>query len=129
MSNPSRSCRSPAGPPITKLAQKLLRRYKERILLENTPNDDHRMGPHDVDHRVSSKFREIVNANHRIVVPTPQFIYARFKLHQIVDRESTLSRPFHPADNSTKRKFSLALAAGKLLKDLEHLVDIEATVF
>ncbi len=42
------------------------------------------MRPHDVNHHVSSKFREIVSANHGIVVAAPDLINARFELNQVV---------------------------------------------
>src|ERR1700683_974013 len=53
----------PPGPPFPNFTQELFRRSKERILLKNTPDDDHRMRPHDVNHRVPSKFAEMVGAD------------------------------------------------------------------
>src|SRR5882762_1192141 len=124
-----RGRRGPSGSPFAKLAQELLRRYKERILLEDAADDDHRMRPHDVDDRVSTKFRKIVHADDRIVVATPHIIYTRFELDEIVDVRSTFGRPIHVADNATERKSSLGVAAGKLLEHLQHPILIEADVF
>lgn len=65
--------------------QELLRRYEERIVLESAADDDQRVCAHDVDHRVSAEFRKGVGADDRILVATPNIIYPRFKLNQIVD--------------------------------------------
>src|ERR1700730_1940970 len=123
-----RGRRSLSGSPFAKLSQKLLRRYKERILLEDAADDDHRMRPHNVNHRVSSKFRKIVHADDSIVVATPHIIHTRFELNEIVDVRSTFSRPVHVADNATERKSSLGVAAGQLLEHLQHPILIETAV-
>ena len=76
------------------------------------------MRAHDVNHRLSPKFRKIVRADDGVVVATPHAIYASFELNHIVDVRSTFNGPVHAADNATKRKSSLGVAAGQLL---EHL--------
>src|SRR2546427_4503551 len=113
-----RGRRSLSSSPFAKLSQELLRRYKERILLEDAADDDHRMRPHDVNHRVSSKFRKMVRADDRVVVATPHIIDTRFELNEMVDVRSTFNRPVHAADNATERKSSLGVAAGQLLERL-----------
>src|SRR5438874_1432634 len=67
--------RSLPGTPFAKLPEELLRRYKERILLEYAADDDHRMRPHYINHHVSGKLRKIVYADNRVVVASPQIIY------------------------------------------------------
>src|SRR5258708_5083132 len=67
--------RSLPGTPFTKLTEELPRRYKEWILLEYAPDDDHRMRPHDINHCASSKLRKIVYADDRVVVALPHISY------------------------------------------------------
>src|SRR4051812_38473475 len=83
-----RSCWSRIGSPVAKLAQKFLRRDKERILLKNAADDDHWMRPHDVNHRVSANFREVVSADHRVFVAKPHLIHPRFELNQVINLRS-----------------------------------------
>jgi hypothetical protein len=109
-------------------SQELLRRHKERILMENASDDDHRMRPHDVNHRVSSKFREMVCADDRIVMATPHVINSRFEFDELVDVGWIFNRPVHAADNAAERKPSLGVAAGQLLERLQHSILIEASI-
>ncbi len=48
-------------------------------------NNDHRMSSHNVDYRIASEFREVVDTYDRIVIALPNVIHARFKLDEIVD--------------------------------------------
>jgi len=75
----------PFGAPFAVLAQKLGRRREERIFLERTTDDDHRMRAHDVDHCVTAKLRQMIRADDRIIAMTPHVVYARFKLYDIVN--------------------------------------------
>src|SRR5258708_1349269 len=52
---------------------------KKRIVLKYAADDDHGMRSHDVNHRISSKFREIVGADHNIVVTAPYIVHTRFE--------------------------------------------------
>ena len=76
------------------------------------------MRPHDVDHRFTSKFGEVVRADDHVVVATPHIIHTRFKLNELVYARSIFNRPVHTAANATEREVSLNVAAGQLL---EHL--------
>ena len=85
-------------------------------------------GLHDINHGVSSEFREMVRADHRVVVAAPHMIHTRFVLNEIIDVRSALSRPVHSADNAAERKSFLGVTAGRLLEDLEHPILIETAV-
>ena len=67
---------SPANTSLAKFAQELLRGHIKRILLKDTADDDHRMRAHNVNYRVASELREMVRADYRIVVATPNIIDA-----------------------------------------------------
>jgi hypothetical protein len=97
-------------------------------VLKNAADDDHRVRPHDVNHRVSSESCEVVRADDGIVVPPPHIIHTRFELDEIVHLRSTLDRPFHVANDATERKSSLGIAARQLLESLQHPVLIETAV-
>ena len=81
---PLSGARRPLGPSLANLTQKLFGRYKKRIVLKYASDDDHGMRPHDVNHRFSSTFREIVGADHGIVVAAPYIIDTRFELNQVI---------------------------------------------
>src|SRR5580700_4054540 len=108
--------------------QELFRRDKERILLKNAADNDHRMGPHDVDDRVSSELPEMIRADDGVLVMLPDFIYARLEFHQIVDVRLTFGRPVHAANNAAKRKSSLGVGTGQLFKRFQHPVLIETAL-
>ena len=77
------------GSPFTNFTQELFRGHEERILLKNAADDDHRMRPHDVNHGIASKFRQMVGADDRIVVAAPHLIHPRFELDEIVNVRSS----------------------------------------
>ena len=56
------------GTTFAQLPQELIRRNKERVLLEDAANDDHRMGPHNIHHDISAKLGEVVNSDDRIFI-------------------------------------------------------------
>src|SRR6266481_4925995 len=126
--HPLLGLRRPARPPLANFTEEVLRRYKKRILLQNPADDDHRMRPHDVDHGVPAKFREIVCADDSIVVSAPHIVHTRLELNKITNMRPALSRPFHVANDATERKSPLGIAAGQLLENLQHPVLIETAV-
>jgi hypothetical protein len=97
-------------------------------VLKNAADDDHGMRPHDVDHRVSSKFREIVGADHGMVVAAPYIVHTRFELNQVVHVRPALSGPFHVANDAAERETTALITVGKLFEKLQHPVLIEVTV-
>src|ERR1700677_120953 len=119
---------TPAGSPLAKFSQGLIRRYKEGILLKDAADDDHGVGPHDVNHRVTPKTPEMVSADDRVVVTKPHVVYTRFELNHIVDMRPIFNRPVHTTTNPAQRKFSLGVSAGKLLKNPQHPILIEAAI-
>lgn len=54
--------------PFTQLPQEFVRRNEERVLLEDASDDDHRVGPHDVDDDLPAKLGEIVDSYNRILI-------------------------------------------------------------
>ena len=118
----------PRRSPFAHLTKELLRRYIEWILLKDAANDDDRMRPHDVDHRVTLESTQVVSANHRIVVTIPQIVDAGLEFNEPVDVGSTLCCPVHSADDPTERKRVVRVTAGELLEYLQHPIWIEAAV-
>jgi hypothetical protein len=97
-------------------------------VLKYAAYDDHGMRPHDVNHGVSSNFREIVGADHRIIVAPPYIVHTRFELNQVVHMRPAVSRPFHVADDAAEWKSSASITTRQLLEKLQHPVLIEVTV-
>jgi hypothetical protein len=54
--------------PAAQLSQEFIRWNEERILLENTADNDHRMGTHNIDYDLAAKLGEIVDSYDRIFV-------------------------------------------------------------
>src|SRR5260221_11889295 len=80
---------------LAHLTKELLRRYIEWILLKDAANDDDRMRPHDVDHRVTAESAQLVRANDCIVVTIPQIVDAGLEFNEPVNGGSTLRCPVH----------------------------------
>jgi len=97
-------------------------------VLKNAADNDHGMRPHDVYHRVPSHFREIVGADHGIVVAAPYIIYTRFELNQVVQVRRAISGPLHVANDAAERKAAVPVAARQLLEKPQQPVLIEVTV-
>lgn len=91
-------------------------------------DDDHGVRPHDVNHGVSSNSREIVGADHYIVVAPPYIVHTRFELNQVVHMRPAAGRPFHVTNDAAERKTAVRVAARQLLEKLQHAVLIEVTV-
>jgi len=100
------------GPAPAEFLQELVRRNIEGILLKGATDDDHRMGSHDVDDRLSGKLPEMVGANDGIFMTAPQVVYARLELDDIVDMRSIPDCPVHATTNAAKRERGLGAAAG-----------------
>ena len=86
------------GVPFTQLPQEFIRRNEERVLLEDSADDDHRVGPHDVDDDLPAKLGEIVDSYDRVLISRQNVVQSRLVLHQIVDARPILERPFHVSD-------------------------------
>ena len=70
-------------------------------MLKDAADDDHRMGPHDVNDGVSSKLAEMVGTDNCVFVPTPYLIYPRLELNHIIHMRSAFNCPIHTTANAT----------------------------
>ncbi len=84
------------------------------------------MSPHNVDDGFPSKLREMVGADHGVIVPTPNIIHTRFKFHDIIDERSDFNGPVHTANDAAERKTAAPITAGDLFKRLKHAILVEA---
>ncbi len=94
-------------------------------LSKNPADDDHRVRPHDVDHRVATKLRKVVGTDDRILVTRPHVIHSRLELDEIVNVRS-IRRPIHLADDPAPAK--PALGTSQALEYTEHLVLIKSPI-
>jgi hypothetical protein len=120
---------TPVGPALAKFSQELIRRHKERILLQDASNDNQGMRSHDVNDRVTAKTTEMVSTDDRVIVAEPYVVYTRLELNHVIDMRSILNRPVHATTNAAQRKSPLGVSAGQLLKDLQHPILIEAAIW
>jgi hypothetical protein len=113
---------------LAQLPQELIRRDEEWVLLEDSADDDHRMGPHDVDHDLPAKLGEIVRSSDRVPVPRQQVVQPCFVLEQVIDARPILQRPFHVGDQAGQREVLLSTAFEDFLEESQHPVLIEVAV-
>ena len=107
------------------LPQELIRRHKEWILLEDAANDDHRMGPHNVNNDVPAKLGEIVRSYDRVGIPGQKIVQPRLVLHQVIHTWSVFQGLFHMGDQTNQQEPLLSTALKDLLDQRQHLVLIE----
>jgi hypothetical protein len=48
--------------------QKLIRRYKERVLLDDAADENHRVSSYDVDDKVATALRQIIKTDYGILI-------------------------------------------------------------
>src|SRR5262249_9508342 len=69
------------------LSQKFVGRHKERVLLEDSTNDNQRMRSHDIHNELAAKLGEIVSTYDRVdgsLLTNPYSVCPRFVLEQII---------------------------------------------
>src|SRR5215469_14101271 len=115
-------------PARAQLGEKFLGRQEKRILLQDTADDDHGMGAHEIDHDISAEFREIVGADDRILVVQPHGIDTRFELDDLVDVTARIDRPFHVADDAAEWESTLRVPTGQALENAQHPLLVELAV-
>ena len=99
---------------------------KKWVLLKMGADDDQWMCPHNVNHCIAAKLRQMVRADNDIVISTPNIIYTRFEFDYISNPGLISGSPIHSADNAAHRKpFRGSTRPGDLLKCSEHTVLIE----
>jgi hypothetical protein len=118
----------PTRPTLSKFSQEFVWRNKERVSLKDAPDNDHRVGAHYINHLVASKLTEMVGTNDGVFVATPNIVYARLELDDVVDMRSILNRPVHTTTNATQRIFAAGVAVGQLLEYRNHAIWIEAAI-
>src|SRR5262245_66662267 len=68
---------------LAQLSEELVRRHEERVLLEDSADDDHGMGAHDLDHDVATRPGQIVAANRRLLAPV-EAIFDERRLDEVL---------------------------------------------
>jgi hypothetical protein len=110
------------------LPQERIRRHKEGVLLEDAANDDHRVGPHNVNDDISAKLGEVVRSDDRVWIPGQQIVHPRLILHQVINTRSVFQGPFHMGNQTSQREASLSSALKDLLDQSQHRILIEVAV-
>ena len=116
------------GVSFTQFPQELVRRNKERVLLQNAADNDHRVRPHDVNYNLPAKLGEVVDSYDRVLISRQNVIQPRLVRHQVVDPRSIFEGPFHVSDQPSEREPLLNAAVEDLLNQSEHPVLIEVTI-
>ena len=116
------------GVSFTQLPQEFVRRNEERVLLEDAADDDHRVGPHDVDNDLPAKLGEIVDSYDRVLVARQNIVQSRLVFNQIVDSRPIFERPFHVRDQSGACEPLLPASVENLPDQSKHPILIEVTI-
>src|SRR6185436_17677709 len=101
---------------------------EEGVFLEQSADEDHRMGAHDVDDDASAKLGEIIRSYHRVLVPRQKIVEPRLVFDEIVDTGPVFQSPFHMSDEAGQREAPPAAAFEYLLNQRQHPFLIEMTV-
>ncbi|HUA99052.1 MAG TPA: hypothetical protein VMA34_12045 [Terracidiphilus sp.] len=80
----------PPSSRAAKFLQELIRRYKDRIPLQDATYDDHRMRPYDVNQHVAPKTSESMYIDHCVVVTMPNVVEALPELSHVFEMRSIL---------------------------------------
>jgi hypothetical protein len=93
---------------LRQFPQELIWRNEEWVLLDNSPNDDHRMGAHNVNYDVCAKLGEVVRSYNRVFILRQNIIQPRFVLDEIVNSGQISQSPFHVGNHPGQREALLA---------------------
>jgi hypothetical protein len=107
------------------LAQHLVGRHEERVLLQDAADDHHRVCAHDVHDDFCTKLVQIVGSTHGVVVFGQDVVEPRFVFDDVVDAGSILERPLHVGDQPRQRVALGLPALEHFLYQREHLILIE----
>src|SRR6266404_1317165 len=80
-----RRCALPNGPLLAQFKEKLIRGNEEWVLLQNAPDNDDRVRAQGVHYHARAKFREIIRADHDVLVLRNNVVDSRLELDQIFD--------------------------------------------
>jgi hypothetical protein len=114
--------------PFTQLPQEFVRRNEERVLLEDAADDNHRVGPHDVDDDLPANLGEIVDSYDRVLISRQNIVQSRLVLDQIVNARPIFERPFHMCDQTGAHEPLLPAPVEDLFDQSEHPILIELTI-
>src|SRR5260370_40473394 len=73
---------------------------EERVLLKDAADNYDRVRPQGVHHHARAKFRQIIRADHNIVVLRSKVVAPRLELDQVFDAWQVDERPFHVPQES-----------------------------
>ena len=95
---------------LSQFLQEFIRRHEERVLLQDAPDDDHRVRAHDVHDDLCSKLEQVVCSADGVVILGQYEVQAGFVLHDVIDAGAVLQCPFH-VGNQPGQRIALGFAA------------------
>ncbi len=109
----------PTEPSLVQLAQELLRRDEERVLLKNPADDGHGMRAQDIDQHLATELREIVRAYDgvdRTGPATPDVVCLGLVRKQVIEPQLVLQSPLHVGNKPDQREPLLSGVAHQLVE-------------
>src|SRR5229473_8685223 len=121
-----RSLRSCGPTSLPDFKKELVRRNEEWILLQYLPDNHDRVRPHDVHHHAGTELRQIIGADHRVVVLGKHVVEACLVFHQVIHAWFVEQRPFHVRHQPCERIAGSRPRLDHLFEQGQHRVLIEA---
>src|SRR5207302_7362064 len=76
---------SPRCAAFAQFPQKLIRRYKERVLLDDAADENHRVSSYDVNDKVAATLRQIIKTDYGILILRYDVVQPALVFEEIVD--------------------------------------------
>src|SRR4029077_15056568 len=89
--------------------QKFIRRYEERVLLDDAADENHRVSSHDVDDKVAATLRQIIKTDYGILILRYDVVQPALVFEKIIYAGPVAGSPFGVSHDAGQRE-AVALA-------------------
>src|SRR6185436_11446102 len=84
--------------------QKLIRRDKERVLLNDASDENHRVSSHDVDDQVAATLRQIIKTDYGILILRNDVVEPALVFEEILNPGPVARSPFGVSHHAGERE-------------------------
>src|SRR5215813_13480265 len=117
-----------SGAALAQHPQELIGGNKKWVLLENSTNDDHRMGAHNVNDDTPAKLGEVVGSYHWVFIPGQNIVQSCLVFDEIINTRPVFQGPFHMGNQASQREALLSATFKDILDQSKHSLLIEMAV-
>ena len=105
----------PGSTALRQFPQELIRRNKERVLLDNSSDDDHWVGTHNVNDDVPAKLGEVVRSYDGVFILRQDIVQPCLVLNEIVNSGPVSQSPLHVGNHASQPEALLPAARDQFL--------------